>query len=357
MHRLPHRPGAAQPPLMSLVDLRKHGSTLGLSTPAMQAIARHLQAGGQVIVFLNRRGYAPGLFCNTCGWTATCAHCDARMTLHRHAQQLRCHHCGAHSTVPPTCGSCAQPLNPVGQGTERVEETLARLFPEAALARLDRDTAAARGAVQGVLDRVHSGEARILVGTQMLTKGHHFPDVTLVVVLDADQGLFAADFRATERLAQTITQVAGRAGREAKPGEVLIQTAFPDHPLLRRLLREGYEGFAVGALEERREAGWPPYSRLAMLRAEAKHSVALHAFLEAAAEAGRALEEKAISVLGPASALMARRADHFRAHLLIEAPARPPLQRFLREWLPRVERLHGPPGLRWSIDVDPLEVD
>jgi primosomal protein N' (replication factor Y) len=356
-HLLPQRPGAAQAPRMALVDLRRHAQDQGLSTPAMQAMEQHLKAGGQVIVFLNRRGYAPSLFCNACGWVAPCAHCDARMTLHRRAQQLRCHHCGAHRAVPVICGDCGQPLNPVGQGTERVEETLARLFPEAPLARLDRDTASARGAVQTVLDRVHSGEARILVGTQMLTKGHHFPEVSLVVILDADQGLFASDFRATERLAQTITQVAGRAGRETRAGEVLIQTEFPEHPLLNRLLTEGYEGFAVGALEERREAGWPPFSRLAMLRAEAKDGVALDAFLRAAGNSGASLNEAAVKVLGPAPALIARRADHFRAHLLIETAARSTLQRFLKSWLPQVEKLPGPPGLRWSIDIDPLEVD
>jgi primosomal protein N' (replication factor Y) len=329
-----------------------------LSTPAMQAMDRHLKAGGQVIVFLNRRGYAPSLFCNACGWVAPCAHCDARMTLHRRAQQLRCHHCGAHGPVPAICGNCGQALNPVGQGTERVEETLARLFPDAPLARLDRDTASARGAVQTVLERVHSGEARILVGTQMLTKGHHFPEVSLVVIVDADQGLFASDFRATERLAQTITQVAGRAGRGSSPGEVMIQTEFPEHPLLNRLMTEGYEGFAVSALEERREAGWPPYSRLAMLRAEAKDSLGLDAFLRAAVDSSRGLgDAAAVKVLGPASALIARRADHFRAHLLIETAARSTLQRFLKGWLPQVEMLRGPPGLRWSIDVDPLEVD
>src|SRR5579863_8148847 len=221
-HLLPQRPGAAQPPRMSLVDLRRHAAEQGISTPAMQAIDRHLKAGGQVIVFLNRRGYAPSLFCNSCGWVAPCAHCDARMTLHRRARQLRCHHCGAQAPVPTTCAACGQALLPVGQGTERVEETLARCFPDAPLARLDRDSAGARGSIQTVLDRVHSGEARMLIGTQMLTKGHHFPEVTLVVILDADQGLFASDFRATERLAQTIIQVAGRAGREERAGEVLI---------------------------------------------------------------------------------------------------------------------------------------
>jgi primosomal protein N' (replication factor Y) len=355
-HVLPQRPGAARAPHMALVDLRKHAATQGLSSPAMQAMSQHLEAGGQIIVFLNRRGYAPGLFCNSCGWVASCAHCDARMTVHRRAQQLRCHHCGAHAEVPATCGSCGEELNPVGQGTERVEETLQQLFPDAPLARLDRDTASARGAVETVLERVHSGAARILVGTQMLTKGHHFPEVSLVVILNADQGLFASDFRATERLAQTITQVAGRAGRGTLAGEVLIQTEFPEHPLLQRLLNEGYEGFAQSALAERREAGWPPYSRLAILRAEAKDSLALDAFLRAAFERAASLHAP-VKVLGPASALMARRADHFRAHLLIETSTRAVLQRFLKDWLPQVERLNGPPGLRWSIDVDPLEID
>jgi primosomal protein N' (replication factor Y) (superfamily II helicase) len=356
-HLLPQRPGAARPPRMSLIDLRRHAVDQGLSTPALQAIEQHLKADGQVIVFLNRRGYAPTLFCNSCGWVAPCEHCDARMTLHRRAQQLRCHHCGAHSTVPAICGSCGQALLAVGQGTERVEETLMRLFPDAPLARLDRDTAAARGSIQSVLDRVQSGEARILVGTQMLTKGHHFPEVTLVVILDADQGLFASDFRATERLAQTITQVAGRAGREARAGEVLIQTQFPEHPLLNRLIAEGYESFAASALEERREAGWPPFSRLALLRAEAKDRAGLDAFLSAALTVSRQLMEPAVKVLGPATATIARRADHFRAHLLIETNARATLQRFLSRWLAQVESLPGPPGLRWSIDVDPLEVD
>jgi primosomal protein N' (replication factor Y) len=381
---LPERAGAARPPKMTLVDLKRHASDQGVSQPAIQAITQHLAAGGQVIVFLNRRGYAPTLFCNACGWVAPCAHCDARMTLHRRAGQLRCHHCGAQSPVPLICGSCGHALLPVGQGTERIEETLLRLFPQAPLARLDRDTASLRGRMESVLARVHSGEARILVGTQMLTKGHHFPQVSLVVILDADQGLFASDYRATERLAQTIIQVSGRAGRDARAGEVLIQTEFPQHPLLNLLIGSGYEAFAAAALEERREAGWPPYSRLALLRAEARDTDRLDRFLRAAAalaptqasgtvlasgtvqapgaaHAMRAPAElrhdAAVKVLGPATALLARRADHFRAHLLIEASGRLVLQRFLDGWLRKVEALAVPPGLRWSIDVDPTEVD
>jgi primosomal protein N' (replication factor Y) len=353
---LPQRPGAARAPRMNLIDLRKHPSEQGISQPAIQAIGQHLQGGGQVIMFLNRRGYAPSLFCSSCGWAAQCAHCDARMTVHQRAGELRCHHCGARARVPVVCGKCSRPLLPVGQGTERIEETLARLFPHAPLARLDRDTAGAHGAMRAVLERVHSGEARILIGTQMLTKGHHFPDVSLVVVLDADQGLFASDFRATERLAQTITQVAGRAGRSARLGEVMVQTSFPEHPLLTRLIAAGYPAFAAIALEERRAAHWPPYSRLALLRAEAKDSVRLNGFLEDAAACARPIAAEVI-VQGPATAMIARRADHFRAHLLLESPSRTPLQRMLGRWLPLIEQLTGPPGVRWSIDVDPMELD
>ena len=358
---LPERPGAANPARMSLVDLRAHPPDAGISPPVLRAMATHLGAGGQVIVFLNRRGYAPTLYCNACGWIAGCRRCDARMTVHRRAGQLRCHHCGAQRPAATECEACGRTLHPVGQGTERVEETLAGLFPDFPLARLDRDTATARGAVAAVLERVHSGEARILVGTQMLTKGHHFPDVSLVVILDADQGLFATDFRAAERLAQTVIQVAGRAGRAARAGEVLIQTEFPEHPLLNRLITAGYDSFAESALRERREAHWPPYSRLALLRAEAKDVQRLDAFLQAAADGGRANAEawagRSIRILGPASALLARRADHFRAHVLVEADDRASLQRFLAAWLPRIEAESAPVGLRWSIDVDPLEVD
>ena len=229
--------------------------------------------------------------------------------------------------------------------------------PHAPLARLDRDTTGARGALHAVLERVRRGEARILVGTQMLTKGHDFPDVSLVVILDADQGLFASDYRATERLAQTITQVAGRAGRASRLGEVMVQTSFPGAPAARRVLMSaGYDGFAATALDERRDARWPPYSRLALFRAEAKDRCALESISRSGGGSGGAADRRAVTVLGPAAALIARRADHFRAHLLFESASRAPLQRFLAAGF-RSSSSSGPPGLRWSIDVDPLEVD
>ncbi len=353
--RLPQRAAASQPTRTTVVDLRRQPSENGLSQPAMAAISSHLAAGGQVIVFLNRRGFAPVLFCCDCGWTVTCQHCDARMTVHRRIGKVRCHHCGAEGPIPAACGACKHPLMPVGQGTERVEETLQRLFPDAALARMDRDAVSSRGRLEEVLDSVHSGTARILVGTQMLTKGHHFPEVSLVVILEADQGLFATDYRATERLAQMITQVAGRAGRAARAGEVLIQTQYPEHPLLTRLIQAGYEGFAVDALQERRAAAWPPFSRLALLRADATNPKAVDEFLNAALHQAHGGQK--VKLLGPATALIARRADRHRAHLLIEAEGRPALQRFLSAWLPKVEALRTRQGLRWSIDVDPTEID
>jgi primosomal protein N' (replication factor Y) len=276
------------------------------------------------------------------------------MTVHLASGRLRCHHCGAEEPIPTLCGSCTGPVKPVGQGTQRIEETLARLFPAAPIVRLDRDAVRRKGQMESAFGRVTSGEARLLVGTQMLTKGHHFPDVTLVVVLDADQGLFSADYRAAERLAQTITQVAGRAGRAERAGEVLIQTEFPGQPLLTQLIEHGYEGFAKSALEERRQAGWPPFTRLALLRAEAVQLSAAEDFLEAARRAAGRLPRE-VELLGPAPAAMARKANRYRAQLLVDSPSRTALQNFLDAWIPRIEALKRG-TLRWSLEVDPTEV-
>ena len=351
---LPLRAAAARAPKMTLVDLRAHEARHGLATPAVLAMQQHLAAHGQVLLYLNRRGFAPALYCSHCGWAAPCADCDARLTVHLRPPRLICHHCGANAPVPFACPRCASELHPVGQGTERIEEALAELFPGVAIVRIDRDTVQSRGQIDAALQRVHSGAARILVGTQMLSKGHDFPDVTLVVVLNADQGLFGTDFRASERLAQSIVQVAGRAGRAARPGEVLVQTAWPEHPLLTRLLTEGYDGFAAVALGERAAAAWPPFSHLAVLRAEAAGRERALAFLVAARSAMPATAD--VRVLGPATAAMERRAGRHRAQLLLEARERRPLQRLLEAWLPRVEALPAARRVRWAIDVDPLEV-
>ena len=354
---LPARTGRAGKPRVAVVDLRVNAARDGLSPQAATAIERHLAAAGQVLVFLNRRGYAPTMFCPGCGWIAPCESCDARMTVHLRRARLLCHHCGADQPMPYGCPRCGNELAPVGEGTERVETTLRQMFPQAALVRVDRDVIRRRGDMEEALASVADGRARILLGTQMLTKGHDFPDVTLVVVLAADQGLFGADFRASERLAQQIVQVAGRAGRGDRPGEVLIQTAYPEHPLLQCLIKEGYEGFAVRALEERRAASLPPYSHLALLRADGPVRAEVHAFLREALAAAPPVRGAGLRPLGPAPASMEKRAARYRAQLLIESPARAGLQQFLGAWLPEVEKLRAPRSLRWSVDVDPIEVD
>ncbi len=351
---LPRRAGQASPPRAATVDLREHAVRQGLSTPAVDAIRRHLDADGQVLVYINRRGYAPTLACTACGWCAPCRDCDAKLTVHLGANQLRCHHCGAQAALPTNCPQCGYAVRAVGQGTERVEETLAELFPHAPIARLDRDVARKRGDIESVVARIASGEARILVGTQMVTKGHDFPNLTLVVILNADHGLFSTDFRAPERLAQTIVQVAGRAGRAERAGEVLIQTEYPEHPLLQSLLLHGYDGFATTALAERQAARWPPFARLAALRANAlEQATAIEFLREARRQAGK---PAALKLLGPAPAAMAKRAARYHAQLLVEAEDRALLHRFLGPWLERIEQQSTPRDLRWSLDVDPLEL-
>jgi primosomal protein N' (replication factor Y) len=351
---LPRRADQADPPRMALVDLRANAVHAGVSTPAIQAMERHLKEDGQVLVFLNRRGYAPTLLCTACGWVAPCSECDARLTVHMSAGRLRCHHCGADTPLPARCPQCGFAVKPVGQGTERIEETLATLFPGVSLVRLDRDVVRKRGDMEETMRRMASGEARILVGTQMVTKGHDFPNVTLVVVLNADQGLFSTDFRAPERLAQTIVQVAGRAGRGTRPGEVLVQTEFPAHPLLLSLLAEGHDGFARAALEERAQAAWPPFSRLAAVRDSATTAAAALEFLTQARQLAKA--PRNVKLLGPVPAAMAKRAGRHHAQLLIESPERSALHRFLDGWLPEVEQLQSARRVRWALDVDPIEL-
>ncbi len=353
--RLLRRAGPSQPPRLALLDLRTSAMRSGLATPAVLAIERHLAADGQVLVFLNRRGYAPTLLCTACGWIAPCRECDARLTVHLAAGRLRCHHCGADSPLPQRCPQCGFAVKPVGQGTQRIEETLGTLFPGVTIARLDRDVVRRRGDLEEVMRRMSSGEARILVGTQMVTKGHDFPNLTLVVVLNADQGLFSTDFRAPERLAQTIVQVAGRAGRGARPGEVLIQSEFPDHPLLTSLLADGYDGFARAALAERLAAAWPPFSRLAALRDSATSAPAALAFLTDARKLAQR-PPRGVRLLGPVPAAMAKRAGRYHAQLLVESAQRSRLHEFLDAWLAQVEALPSARRVRWSLDVDPIEL-
>ncbi|MHB0766433.1 primosomal protein N' [Stutzerimonas sp. NM35] len=359
--RLTQRAGGAQAPRFLRLDVKSRPLDSGISGPLQQAMAQTLAAGQQVLVFLNRRGFAPSLLCHDCGWLSQCPRCDARMTLHQRHNELRCHHCGHVERPPLNCPQCNKvDLRPVGAGTERAEERLGILFPDFPVLRIDRDSTARKGSMEQLLSIINRGEPCLLVGTQMLAKGHHFPRVTLVAILDADGGLFSADFRASERMAQLIVQVAGRAGRAEEPGKVIIQTHLADHPLLVQLTEQGYFAFAEQALSERRAAGLPPFSHLALLRAEAQKPGQAEDFLDqACGEAEQLLTElelTGIELLGPVPAPMERRAGRFRAQLLLQGSARTPLHRLMNAWLPRVEQLPGSRSVRWSLDVDPIDL-
>ena len=359
--RLNQRAGGAQPPRFLRLDVKSRPLDSGISGPMQQAIAQTLAAGQQVLVFLNRRGFAPTLLCHDCGWLSECPRCDARMTVHQRCAELRCHHCGHVQRLPSNCPKCARlDLRPVGAGTERAEERLAILFPQVPVLRVDRDSTARKEAMSNLFTTVQRGEPCILVGTQMLAKGHHFPRVTLVAILDADGGLFSADFRASERMAQLIVQVAGRAGRAEEPGKVIIQSHLADHPLLVQLTEQGYFAFAEQALSERRGAGLPPFCHLALLRAEAHKPGQAEAFLdEACGEAELLLNELAlggIELLGPVPAPMERRAGRYRTQLLVQANARAPLHRLLHTWLATLEQMPSGRAVRWSLDIDPIDL-
>jgi primosomal protein N' (replication factor Y) len=321
----------------------------------LSSIEQHLKAGNQVLLFLNRRGFAPALFCPQCKATEQCRRCDARMTVHAKAGVVRCHHCGAERGLEWSCRGCGAQRIAVGAGTQRVADDLAALFPAARTARLDRDSTRRKGALGAVLDDVETGKVEILVGTQMLTKGHDFPRVTLVGVLNADQGLFGTDPRSHERLAQTILQVAGRAGRADRPGEVVIQTHYPDHPLLKCLLEGDYAGFATAALAERRETHWPPFAHLAVWHAEATRRDAAFAFLEQVRSAA-VQQPTPVAVLGPAPQPMERKDGRYRAQLLFRSAERAPLHRLVDRALLVVRASPAARRVRWSIDIDPTEV-
>jgi len=354
---LPERTGAAGFPKVVLVDLRRQKTHNGLAPRLVDAVRARLQRGEQSLLFLNRRGFAPAWMCHACGWVAPCARCDARLTFHQSRGKLICHHCDAEQAVPEVCPACGgAELRALGAGTERVEQALAGLFPGARLVRIDRDSTRAKGALEEKIRRVHAGEADILVGTQMLSKGHDFPNVTLVGVLNADQGLYSADFRAPERLFQQVLQVAGRAGRADKPGEVLIQTWYPEHPIFEALTRHDFNGFADYALAERGEAGYPPYAHFALLRAESPRSGAALNFLRAARAAAERLKTPGVVLHEPLPAPMEKRAGRLRAQLLVQSGRRPALHGFLDRWLERLTASPAARRVRWSLDVDPQDM-
>jgi primosomal protein N' (replication factor Y) len=353
---LPNRAGGASPPTVHVVDLRTAAQRDGLSAPLRSAMRKHLGEGGQVLLFLNRRGYAPTLLCPGCGCVAECRRCDARLVVHQGSARLTCHHCGSSQSLDTVCADCSEQMVPLGQGTERVEEALAAEFPEFTAARIDRDTTRSARRMADVLDDARTGKLRILLGTQMLTKGHDFHGVSLVGVIDADQGLFGTDFRSSERLAQTFVQVAGRAGRGQRKGEVYLQTLFPDHALLRRLLSDGYAAFAADALALRNESGWPPYSFLALLRAEANAQQGVFGFLELAKRLAAQTLPAGAELLGPAAAPMARRSGRYRGQLLVKADNRGKLHSVLSQLRHGLAQRPEARRVRWSLDVDPAEL-
>ena len=352
---LRERAGGARPPRVRVLDLRGQRLEHGLSRPLLDAVGACLARGEQALVFRNRRGYAPVLLCHDCGWHPDCARCDRPLTLHGR-QRLLCHHCGQHRRVPPACPDCGGlALVPQGAGTERLEAALAARFPDAPLIRVDRETTRGRDALDRHFETLGERPG-ILVGTQMLAKGHDLPNLTLVAIASADEGLFSADFRASERMAQLLVQVAGRAGRAQRPGEVLLQTHHPDHPLLQTLVSQGYRSFADAALAERAAAGFPPWSHLALLRAEAPRAEALDAFLTAAHALACATDAAPVQAHRPMPAPMPRRAGRLRGQMLIESPQRPALQALLRRLHPALFELPEARRVRWSLDVDPMDL-
>jgi primosomal protein N' (replication factor Y) len=353
---LPERasPGARMPSVRT-VDLRREAPDQGFAPPTLSAIAARLSRGEQSLVFINRRGYAPVLACEACGWTAGCARCTARMVVHAADRRLRCHHCGAENPIPRACPTCGNvDLRPVGRGTQRIEETLAARFPGARIVRIDRDSARRRGELSRTLDRVRRGEADILVGTQLLAKGHDFPGLTFVGVLNADSALVSTDYRAAERLFAVLQQVAGRAGRREQPGEVLVQTRYPGHPLFTALARHDFSGFAQSQLDERKAAGFPPFVFEAALRAEAPKLDAALRFLREAARLAEA--PPAVRVYDPVPHVITRIAGMERAQLLMQSSSRPALQGYLAALSAALFEA-APRHLRWHLDVDPIEFD
>ena len=354
--QLMERAGDASMPQVHTIDMRAHRGGITLSTTLLTEMREAFSRGEQTLLFVNRRGFAPALLCLECGYVHECRRCDAKMVVHRRSARLQCHHCGAAGAIPKRCAKCnSESLRPVGVGTQRLEEELAELFPDAAIERIDRDSTRTATALAERLDRATSGAAHILVGTQMLAKGHHFPGVTVVGILDADSGLFSTDFRAPERLAQLIVQVAGRAGRAERAGTVYIQTHQPEHPLLRMLIEGSYAHFALEVLREREAAQFPPFAALALVRAEANQRQACVDFLAAAAKRAQALSAH-VMALGPVPAPMERRQGRFREQLLLQASERSHLHQLLDQLAPELETMPEARRTRWSLDVDPQDL-
>jgi primosomal protein N' (replication factor Y) len=339
-------------PTVRLIDLERDKPKEGLSGGLLAALRTRLERGEQSLLFLNRRGYAPVITCEACGWISNCTRCTSFMVLHKPEHRLRCHHCSLELRIPRHCPTCGNvDLQPLGRGTQRFEEGLRAMFPEARILRIDADSTRKKGSAQEAFDTVHRGEVDILIGTQMVAKGHDFKKLTLVGILNPDTALFSQDYRASERLFAQLMQVAGRAGRAGLASEVLIQTRYAQHPLYSAVVRHDYDRFAMNLLEERHQAALPPYMYQALLRAEAPELATAIAFLE---EARDILPTDAITVNDPIPMTMTRVFNVDRAQLLVESPSRPALQAFLKEWLSLLRAMKT--RVRWSLEVDPLDI-
>lgn len=352
---LSQRAGDNTLPDYFLIDLRAQKNKAGLTDTLIQAIQKHLALKQQVLIFINRRGYAPALTCYECGYIEKCTRCDSAMTLHHNPIRLCCHHCGRLSGLPKLCPQCEQvgSLGDVGVGTEKIEIALGELFPSHKIIRIDKSNTARKGELENLLSEIHTGEADILIGTQMIAKGHHFEKVSMVGIINIDDGLMSADFRGIERCGQLITQVAGRAGRAGLKGEVFVQTYHPDHPLLNILFKQGYSAFAEALIQERELAGWPPFSYLALLHTEAKQTKPCTEFLNQIIQ--HFSNHPDILLMGPVPALLQKKAGFYRYHLLIQSSSRKNLQAFLDHLVPQLYALKQH-QVRFSIDVDPLEL-
>ena len=337
-----------------VIDLKHQRIQNGLSEPLLQRMQEHLEKGNQVFLFLNRRGFAPVLLCHECGWIDECHHCEKPYTYHQHQRVLRCHHCGAQKTVPMQCGHCGSThLVTTGLGTEQLEETLKARFPQYNIARIDRDSTARKGKLEGYLEDIQQGKSQILIGTQMLAKGHHFPNVTLVALVNVDNALFSLDFRAEERLAQLYVQVAGRSGRAEKQGEVVLQTHYPDHPLLTTLLEKGYQAFAEETLKLRHNMGLPPFSFQALFKAQCRHSEEAENALSQLASFFYEQKIEGLQVLGPIPAPFSKKAGQYRWQLLLQHASRKQLQSALSRYSPELIKSSQ---VRLILDVDPLDL-
>ena len=351
---LSRRAVAESLPTVRTIDTRREKLQDGMSQALIDALQIRLERREQSLIFLNRRGYAPVLACPSCGWISRCRRCAANLVLHLADKRLRCHHCGLEAGIPRACPDCGNlDIHPFGRGTQRLEQSLVERFPDARILRVDRDSADSPKKWRALLETIHAGEVDILVGTQMLAKGHDFPKLTLVGVVGADAALFASDFRAPERLFSQLMQVGGRSGRADLAGEVLIQTEYPDHPLYRALADHDYARFAAAQLNEREQAGFPPFTHQAMLRADAQDLAQSLAFLEQSRDL--AVASAGITIYDPVPMRLSRLANRERAQLLIESPNRPALQNFLASWSAKIYALKTSRDMRWHIDVDPLE--